>query len=83
MEKYRKRTRIRPEGRPLDETDFDRNYIPEYLAEKVRNRRNLSAGERLVLTNKLSVAAWAKIGVVRDSKVPRDKATRRVSLSHD
>jgi hypothetical protein len=54
----------------MDETDFDYSYVPEHLAEQVRNWRNLSVGERLVLTDEMSVAAWAKIGVVRDPSKP-------------
>jgi len=62
----------------MDESDFDYNYVPEHLAEKVRNWINLSVGERLVLTSELSVAAWAKIGVVRDPNKPMDKTIRRL-----
>jgi hypothetical protein len=50
----------------MDESDFDYNYVPEHLTEKVRNWRNLSIGERLELTQEMSLAAWAKIGVVHD-----------------
>jgi hypothetical protein len=50
----------------MDEADFDYNYVPEQLAEKVKNWKNLSVGERLNLTDELSVAAWANIGVIRD-----------------
>jgi hypothetical protein len=60
------------------EKDFDCNYVPEQLAEQVRNWRNLSVGERLLLTHELSVAAWAKIGVVRDPSKPMDKTIRRL-----
>jgi len=63
----------------MDETNFDRNYVPQHLAEKVRNRRNLSANERFNLTYELSEAAWAKIGFVRDPSKPMDKTIRRVS----
>jgi hypothetical protein len=42
----------------MDETSFDRTYVPRHLAEKVRNWRNLSVDERFNLTNELSVAAW-------------------------
>ena len=62
----------------MDETDFDYSYVAEQLAEKVRNWRNLSVGERLVLTDEMRVAAWAKIGVVRDPSKPSDKTIRRV-----
>jgi hypothetical protein len=64
----------------MDETNFDPTYVPQHLAEKVRNRRNLSVGERLDLTCELSMAAWAKIGVVRDPGKPMDKTIRRVRL---
>jgi hypothetical protein len=65
----------------MDESDFDYTYVPEHLAEKVRNWRSLSVGERLILTSELSVAAWAKIGVVHDPSKPMDKTIRRVHLS--
>jgi hypothetical protein len=63
----------------MDESDFDYTYVPEHLAEKVKNWRTLSIGERLVLTSELSEAAWAKIGVVRDPSKPanRDIVIRR------
>jgi hypothetical protein len=72
---------MRLEARSMDENDFDYNYVPEHLAEKVRNWRSLSAGERFILTHELSVAAWAKIGVVRDPNKPMDKTIRRVVRS--
>jgi hypothetical protein len=62
----------------MDEKDFDYNYVPEHLAEKVRNCKNLSFSERFNLTCELSEAAWAKIGVVRDPTKPMDKTIRRV-----
>jgi hypothetical protein len=62
----------------VDEKDFDYNYVPEHLAEKVHNWKNLSVGERLSLSFELSEAAWAKIGVVRDPSKPTDKTIRRV-----
>jgi hypothetical protein len=65
----------------IDESKFDYNYVPEHLAERVRNWRNLSVGERLSLSFELSEAAWAKIGVVRDPSKPVDKTIRRVHLS--
>jgi hypothetical protein len=67
----------------MDEANFDRTYVPQHLEEKVRNWRNLSVGERLILTSELSQAAWAKIGVVRDPSKPMDKTIRRVSRSQD
>jgi hypothetical protein len=53
------------------------------LAERVRNWRSLSGGERLLLTFELSEAAWAKIGVFRDPNKPTDKTIRRVARSRD
>jgi hypothetical protein len=61
----------------MDESDFDYTYVPEHLAEKVRNWRSLSVGERLTLTDELSKAAWAKMGVVHDPSKPMDKTIRR------
>jgi hypothetical protein len=52
--------------------------VPERLPERVRNWRNLSVGERLDLTDELSKAEWAKIGVVRDPSKPMDKTIRRL-----
>jgi hypothetical protein len=65
----------------VDETQFDRSYVPPHLEEKVRNWRELSVGERFELTHELSVAAWAKIGVLRDPNTPMDKTIRRVTRS--
>jgi hypothetical protein len=62
----------------MDNANFDRKDLPQDLAEKVRNWRNLSASERFSLTCALSEAAWAKIGVVRDPNKPTDRAIRRV-----
>jgi hypothetical protein len=67
----------------VDESKFDYTYVPEPLAEKVRNWRSLSFSERMNLTSELSLAAWAKIGVVRDPSKPMDKTIRRVSRSRD
>jgi hypothetical protein len=67
----------------MDETDFDCSYVPEHLAERVRDWRNLSVGERLELTDELSVAAWAKIGVVRDPSKPTDERIQRVTRSDE
>lgn len=67
----------------MDESDFDYNYVPEQLADRVCNWKNLSIGERLILTNEMSIAAWAKIGFVRDPSKPMDKTLRRVTRSHD
>ena len=65
----------------MDETDFDYTYVPEHLEGKVKNHMNLSFGERFDLIAELSVAAWAKIGVVRDPSEPMDKTIRRVHLA--
>lgn len=63
----------------MDETNFDRTYVPQHLAEKVSNWRNLSFSERFSLTSELSVAAWAKTGFDYDPNNPTDKTIRRVS----
>jgi hypothetical protein len=60
-----------------DESKFPYGYVPEHLKERVKNWRSLSVGERLVLTSELSIAAWGKIGVVRDPNMPMDKTIRR------
>ena len=67
----------------VDEWKFDYNYVPEYLAEGVRNWRSLTAGERIILTSELSLAAWAKIGVVHDPGKAMGKTIRRVGHSQD
>lgn len=67
----------------MDETNFDRTLVPQHLAEKVRNWRNLSVSERFSLTGELSRAAWAKIGFVYDPSKPMDKTIRRVHRSQD
>src|SRR5271169_5512173 len=67
----------------MDEKDFDYTYVPEHLAEKVHNHKNLSFSERFNLIFELSEAAWAKIGVVRDPCKPMDKTVRRVTRSQD
>jgi len=61
----------------MDESNFDYNYVPEHLKERVKNWRSLSVGERLELTHELSVAAGAKIGVVYDPTRPRDTTIRK------
>ena len=63
----------------VDESKFPYGYVPEHLAEKVRNWRSLSVGERWNLTCELIEAAWAKIGVVRDPNKPMDKTIRRIA----
>jgi hypothetical protein len=68
---------MRSEALLVDETDFDYTHVPEHLAEKVRNWRNLSVSERSSLASELSLAAWAKIGVVYDPNRPMDKTIRR------
>jgi len=65
----------------VDESKFDYTYVPEHLKERVKNWRNLSIGERLILTSELSEAAWAKIGIVRDPSKPSDKTIRWVTRS--
>ena len=50
----------------VDESKLDYTYVPDHLKERVKNWRSLTVGERIELTHELSVAAWAKIGVVRD-----------------
>ena len=62
----------------MDEKDFDYNYVPEHLEDRVRSWRSLSFSERFVLTHELSEAAWAKIGVVRDPNKPMDKTIKRL-----
>jgi hypothetical protein len=61
----------------IDESKFPYGYVPEHLKERVKNWRSLSVGEQMSLTSELSVAAWAKIGVVRDPAKPMDKTIRR------
>jgi hypothetical protein len=65
----------------MDESKFDRSYVPPHLEEKVRNWRSLSSSERSNLCSELSLAAWAKIGVVYDPSKPVDKTIRRVTRS--
>ena len=81
LEERGPRNRIHTEAWPVDESDFDYTYVPEHLAEKVRNWTSLSVGERLILTSELSVAAWAKIGFVHDPSKPMDKTIRKMSRS--
>jgi hypothetical protein len=61
----------------MDESKFPYGYVPEHLKERVKNWRSLSVGERSELCSELSLAAWAKIGVVRDPSKPMDKAIRK------
>lgn len=61
----------------VDESNFPYGYVPGHLKERVKNWRSLTAGERFLLVGKLSEAAWAKIGVVRDPNKPMDKTIRR------
>lgn len=63
----------------IDESQFPYGWVPPHLAEKVKNWRELTVGERLELSFELSEAAWAKIGVVRDPNKPMDKTIRRVA----
>ena len=62
----------------VDESKFDYSYVPEHLKERVQNWRNLTFGERFELTHELSLAAWAKLGVVYDPDKPTDKTIRRI-----
>jgi hypothetical protein len=61
----------------VDESKFPYGYVPEHLKERVKNWRYLSFGERFELTDELSKAAWAKIGVVYDPSKPMDKTIRK------
>ena len=65
----------------VDESKFDYTCVPEHLKERVKNCKNLSSSERLELSFELSLAGWAKIGVVRDPNKPMDKTIRRVTRS--
>ncbi|HEV2485087.1 MAG TPA: hypothetical protein VGT08_06105 [Terracidiphilus sp.] len=67
----------------MDESEFDYDYVPEHLAEKVRNCKDLSFSERFNLIAELSEAAWAKLGVVRDPNKPMDKTIRRIERKRD
>jgi hypothetical protein len=67
----------------MDESLFDYNFVPDHLKETVRNCKDFSFSERFQLTHELSVAAWAKIGAVRDLNKPMDKTIRRVERSQD
>ena len=62
----------------MDESKFPYDYVPEHLKERVKNWRSLSVGERIELTHELSIAAWAKIGVVHDPSKPMDKTIRKI-----
>jgi len=53
------------------------------LGEKVRNWSALSVGERLTIVDELRVAAWEKIGVVRDPNKPMDQTIRRAMRSQN
>jgi hypothetical protein len=74
---YGPKNRINIEAWTVDESKFDYTYVPEHLKERVKNWRNLSIGERLILTSEMSEAAWAKIGVVCDPSKPMDKTIRK------
>lgn len=67
----------------IDESKFDRSYIAPHLQERVRNWKSLTIGERLSLTSELSVAAWAKIGVVHDPDTPGNRTIRKVTRAND
>jgi len=63
----------------VDESKFPYGYVPEHLKERVNDWRSLTVGERIELTHELSVAAWAKIGVVHDPSQPMDKTIRKMT----
>ncbi len=63
---------------PVDESEFDYNYVPEHLREMVENCRDLSFSERLDLACALSEAGWARLGVVRDPSKAMDRTIRRI-----
>ena len=65
----------------VDESKFPYGYVPEHLKERVNDWRSLTVGERIELTHELSVAAWAKIGVVHDPSKPMDKTIRKIPYS--
>ena len=67
----------------IDESKFDYTYVPDHLKESVKNHMNLSMKERFDLIAELSVAAWAKIGVVRDPSKSMDKTIRKIVCSGD
>ncbi len=67
----------------VDESKLDFNYVPKHLAERVRNWLSLTVGERIILTSELSLAAWAKIGVVHDPSKQMDKTIRKLTRSQD
>jgi hypothetical protein len=66
-----------------DESKFDYSYVPEHLQTRVKKCKNLSFSERFDLTHQLSVAAWVKIGVARDSSKPMERTIRRVTRLKD
>jgi hypothetical protein len=65
----------------MNESKFPYGYVPEHLKERVKTWRSLSSSERSELCSELSLAAWAKIGVVYDPNKPMDKTIRRVTRS--
>ena len=67
----------------VDESKVPYGYVPDHLKQRVKNWRSLTIGERVSLTNELSVAAWAKIGVVYDPNTPMDKTIRRIQRKWD
>lgn len=62
----------------MRDIEFDRKSVPEHLKERVRNWRNLSVGDRLVLTHDLSEEAWARIGIIHDPNKRMDTTIRRI-----
>ncbi|KAA6462925.1 hypothetical protein DYQ86_06185 [Acidobacteria bacterium AB60] len=67
------------DAQEIDESQFDYDYVPPHLVERRNNWRNLSFGERLELVREMSIAAWAKLGVVHDPSKPMDRTIRRVA----
>ena len=61
----------------FDESKFPYGYVPEHLKDRVKNWRSLTISERMELIDELSIAAWAKIGVVYDPSKPMDMTIRR------
>ena len=61
----------------VDESKFPYGYVPDHLKERVKNWRSLTGAERMELTSELSLAAWAKIGVVYDPNNPKNRTIRR------
>jgi hypothetical protein len=67
----------------VDESKFDRHYVPDHLKERVANWRGLSVPEKMELVSELSLAAWAKIGVYYDPNRPSNRQIRRMRWNED